>query len=135
MTNNQAVELFDYWLLNIVRHKDRRIRQSFLAENLFGDCPPRQVFSAGRGILVIGDFVKLKGHNMKDKVEKVLAKIRVSLQQDGGDIELVGIENGVVKVRLKGACSGCPMSQMTMANFVEAELRKDVPEVKRVQAV
>ena len=72
---------------------------------------------------------------MKDKIEKALAKVRGALQQDGGDIELVGIENGVVKVRLKGACAGCPMSQMTMANFVEAELKKAVPEIKRVQAV
>ena len=72
---------------------------------------------------------------MKEKIEKALAKIRGTLQQDGGDIELVGIENGVVKVRLKGACAGCPMSQMTLANFVEAELKKAVPEIKRVQAV
>ena len=72
---------------------------------------------------------------MKEKVEKALGKIRAALQQDGGDIELVGIESGVVKVRLKGACAGCPMSQMTMANFVEAELKKSVPEIKKVQAV
>ena len=72
---------------------------------------------------------------MKEKIEKALGKIRVALQQDGGDIELIGIENGVVKVRLKGTCAGCPMSQMTMTNFVEAELKKAVPEVKRVQAV
>lgn len=72
---------------------------------------------------------------MREKIEKVLAKIRVGLQRDGGDIELVGIENGVVKVRLKGACAGCPMSQMTMANFVEEAIRKEVPEVKRVEAI
>ncbi len=72
---------------------------------------------------------------MKEKIEKALSKIRSGLQQDGGDIELVGIENGVVKVRLKGACAGCPMSQMTLANFVESELKKAVPEVKKVQAV
>lgn len=72
---------------------------------------------------------------MKDKIEKALAKIRVALQQDGGDIELVGVEKDVVKVRLKGACAGCPMSQMTLANFVEQELKKAVPEIKRVQAV
>lgn len=71
----------------------------------------------------------------KEKVENALARIRKTLQQDGGDIELVGIDDGVVKVRLKGACSGCPMSQMTLTNFVEAQLRKEVPEVKRVQAV
>lgn len=72
---------------------------------------------------------------MKEKIEKALAKIRAGLQQDGGDIELVAIENGVVKVRLKGACAGCPMSQMTLANFVETALRKEVPEIKRVEAV
>ncbi|MFA6321054.1 MAG: NifU family protein [Candidatus Omnitrophota bacterium] len=72
---------------------------------------------------------------MKEKVEKVLAKVRMALQQDGGDIELVSIEDGVVKVRLKGACGCCPMSQVTLSNFVEAELKKAVPEVKKVQAV
>jgi len=72
---------------------------------------------------------------MRDKIEKALGKIRAGLQQDGGDIELVSVENGVVKVRLKGACAGCPMSQMTLANFVERELKKEVPEVKKVEAV
>ena len=48
---------------------------------------------------------------------------------------MVGVENGVVKVRLKGACAGCPMSQMTMVNFVENELRRAVPEVRKVEAV
>ncbi|MDD3906391.1 MAG: NifU family protein [Candidatus Omnitrophica bacterium] len=71
----------------------------------------------------------------KTNIEKALDKIRGVLQQDGGDIELVGIDKGVVQVRLKGACAGCPMSQMTLANFVEAELKKAVPEVKKVQAV
>ena len=72
---------------------------------------------------------------MREKIEKALEKIRAGLQQDGGDIELVGIDKGVVKVRLKGACAGCPMSRMTLANFVEAELKKAVPEVKKVEAV
>ncbi|MFA4982023.1 MAG: NifU family protein [Candidatus Omnitrophota bacterium] len=72
---------------------------------------------------------------MKEKIEKALESIRAGLQQDGGDIELVGVENGVVKIRLKGACAGCPMSQMTLANFVETELRKQVPEIKKIQAV
>lgn len=72
---------------------------------------------------------------MREKIEKALVKIRQALQQDGGDIELVSIDQGVVKVRLKGACSGCPMSQMTLANFVEGELRKAVPEIKKVEAV
>ena len=72
---------------------------------------------------------------MKEKIEKALEKIRAALQQDGGDIELVSAEGGAVKVRLKGACSGCPMSQMTLANFVERELKKAVPEIKTVEAV
>ena len=72
---------------------------------------------------------------MKEKIEKALAKVRQALQQDGGDIELVAIEDGVVKVRLKGACAGCPMSQMTLANFVDRELKKAVPEIKRVEPV
>jgi Fe-S cluster biogenesis protein NfuA len=70
-----------------------------------------------------------------EKIEKALAKVRAALQQDGGDIELVGVENGVVKVRLKGACAGCPMSQMTLANFVEKELKAAAPEIKRVEPV
>ena len=70
-----------------------------------------------------------------EKIEKALAKVRAGLQQDGGDLELVSIENGVVKVRLKGACAGCPMSQMTLANFVEREIKNAAPEVKRVEAV
>ena len=72
---------------------------------------------------------------MEDKIKKALEKVRKGLQQDGGDIELVDVENGVVKVRLKGACSGCPMSRMTLANFVEKELKGAVPEIKRVEAV
>jgi Fe-S cluster biogenesis protein NfuA len=72
---------------------------------------------------------------VKEKIEKALAKIRVGLQQDGGDIELVSADDGVVKVRLKGACAGCPMSQMTLANFVEKELKAAVPEIKRVEPV
>ena len=54
------------------------------------------------------------------------------MQKDGGDIELVAIENGVVKVRLKGACAGCPMSQMTLKNAVEQKLKKEVPGIKTV---
>ena len=72
---------------------------------------------------------------MREKVENVLKKIRSGLQQDGGDIELVDVVNGVVKVRLKGACAGCPMSQMTMANYVEQAIKKEVPEIKKVEAV
>ena len=72
---------------------------------------------------------------MRENVEKVLQKIRPSLQADGGDIELVDIQDGVVKVRLTGACSGCPMSQMTLKMGVERVLKEEVPEVIGVEAV
>jgi len=71
---------------------------------------------------------------MKEKVEEALGRIRNALKMDGGDIELVGIENNVVTVRLKGACAGCPFSQMTIRNFVEKELKKAVPEIEKVEA-
>jgi Fe-S cluster biogenesis protein NfuA len=72
---------------------------------------------------------------MREKVEKALEKIRPSLQADGGDVELVDVEDGVVKVRLKGACAGCPMSQMTLKNGIEAILKKEIPEIKSVESV
>jgi Fe-S cluster biogenesis protein NfuA len=73
---------------------------------------------------------------MKEKVEKALNEIRPYLQVDGGDLELVEVtDDGVVKVRLKGACCGCPMSQMTLSQGVGRELMKMVPEVKRIEAV
>ncbi len=72
---------------------------------------------------------------MKEKVEKALEKIRPSLQADGGNIELVDVADGVVKVRLTGACGACPMSQMTLKMGVERALKQQVPEVKRVEAV
>ncbi|MFP4347904.1 MAG: NifU family protein [Thermodesulfobacteriota bacterium] len=71
---------------------------------------------------------------MKDKVLTVLDKIRPALQRDGGDVELVDIsEDGVVKVRLQGACAGCPMSQMTLRNGIEKVLKQEIPEVKAVE--
>ncbi len=72
---------------------------------------------------------------MFERVAKVLETIRPGLQADGGDIELVGVEDGVVKVRLMGACAGCPMSMMTLQMGVERVLKKEVPEVVRVEAV
>jgi len=71
---------------------------------------------------------------MKEKVEEVLGRIRNALKMDGGDIELVNVENNVVTVKLKGACAGCPFSQMTIRNFVEKELKKAIPEVEKVEA-
>ncbi len=72
---------------------------------------------------------------MEDKVTKVLEAIRPGLQMDGGDIELVGVESGVVKVRLMGACAGCPMSMMTLQMGVERAIKREIPEVVRVEAV
>ncbi len=74
--------------------------------------------------------------NMKEQVEQALDKIRPALQRDGGGIELVDVEeDGVVKVRLTGACGGCPMSQMTLKQGVERIVKQMVPEVKTVEAV
>ena len=72
---------------------------------------------------------------MRDLVEKALAKIRPMLERDGGSVELVEIEGTVVKVRLTGACHGCPMSQMTLKAGVERIVKQDVPEVTAVVAV
>jgi len=72
---------------------------------------------------------------MKEQVQEALEKIKPMLQADGGDVELVDIDNGTVKVRLKGACSGCPMSQMTLKNGIERFLKKEVPEVESVESV
>ncbi len=73
---------------------------------------------------------------MREKVEAVLGKIRPALQNDGGDVELVDVDDqGIVKVRLQGACSGCPMASMTLKNGIEKVLKESIPEVKEVVAV
>ena len=72
---------------------------------------------------------------LRDRVEKALEDVRPQLQTDGGDIELVEIENDVVKVRMKGACAGCPMSTMTLQWGVEQFLKKKIPEISRVEAI
>jgi len=73
---------------------------------------------------------------MKEQVEKVLEKIRPFLQRDGGDVELVEVENdGIVKVRLKGACSGCAGATMTLKNAIEDTLKQEILEVKSVEQV
>ncbi len=69
---------------------------------------------------------------MKEKVQKLIDKVRPMLQADGGDVELVDVAGGVVKVRLKGACAGCPMSQMTLRNGIERMLKKEIPEITSV---
>ncbi len=72
---------------------------------------------------------------MRPEVEKTLNKIRPALQADGGDVELVDVEGGVVKVRLTGACGGCPMATITLKNGIEALLKEEIPAVERVEAV
>ena len=73
---------------------------------------------------------------MREKIQAVLDTVRPTLQADGGDVELVDVTaDGVVQVRLQGACKGCPMSQMTLKNGIERIILKAVPEVKRVEAV
>lgn len=73
---------------------------------------------------------------LKERVEKVIRKIRPFLRGDGGDIQLVSVsDDGIVKVRLTGACRGCPMAAMTLKNTIEANIKKEIPEVKKVLAV
>lgn len=72
---------------------------------------------------------------MKDRVEQVINRIRPAVQMDGGDIELVDVVNGLVRLRLVGACSGCPSSTMTLKMGIERAIRAEVPEITGVEAV
>jgi Fe-S cluster biogenesis protein NfuA len=73
---------------------------------------------------------------LRDRVSEVLDRVRVFLQRDGGDVELVDVtDDGVVRVRLQGACKGCPMSQITISRGVEAALKEEIPEVDHVEPV
>ena len=72
---------------------------------------------------------------MQEKIEAVLSQIKPVLQADGGDVELVDISDGVVKVRLTGACAGCPMSTMTLRMGIERVLKEQIPDIMEVVAV
>jgi len=72
---------------------------------------------------------------MREKVEEVLAEVRPALLADGGDVELVDVKDGVVSVKLTGACAGCPMSSMTLKSGIERVIKERVPEVTEVVAV
>lgn len=72
---------------------------------------------------------------IREQVEAVLDKIRVGLKTEGGDIELIDVKDDIVYVRLMGACGTCPMSTLTMKNWVETTIKKEIPEVKAVQAI
>ncbi len=73
--------------------------------------------------------------SIKKRVQDALNEIRPQIQMDGGDVELVAVENTTVKVRLVGHCAGCPMSAMTLKNGVEALVKERVPEIQKVEAV
>ena len=72
---------------------------------------------------------------MKEKVEEVLEKIRPALVRDGGNVELVAVNDGTVEVKLTGACAGCPFSTMTLKMGIEQILKQEIPEIKEVIAV
>ncbi|MEJ2725540.1 MAG: NifU family protein [Deltaproteobacteria bacterium] len=73
---------------------------------------------------------------LKEKIENALDQVRPALQADGGDVQLVDVDDeGLVKVKLMGACGGCPMSQMTLRMGIEKVLKQNVPEVKAVESV
>jgi len=72
---------------------------------------------------------------MRDKVEEVLNKIRPNLMRDGGNVELIDVNDGTVKLKLTGACAGCPMSTLTLKMGIERILKQEIPEVKEVVAI
>ena len=72
---------------------------------------------------------------MEEDIKKALAEIRPMLQADGGDVEYIGVEGDVVKVKLKGACGGCPMATITLKNGIETFIKKRVPGVSSVQSI
>ncbi len=72
---------------------------------------------------------------MREEVEKALAKVRPALQADGGDVELVDVRDGIVSVKLTGACGSCPMSQMTLKAGIERAIKEAVPGIKGVESV
>ena len=74
-------------------------------------------------------------YDLKERVEKSLDTIRPALMADGGNVELVDVEDGIVKVRLQGACGTCPSALMTLKQGIEVRVKEDVPEIKEVEAV
>jgi Fe-S cluster biogenesis protein NfuA len=72
---------------------------------------------------------------MEEKIKEVLQEVRPSLQRDGGDVEFVRYNDGIVELKLTGACAGCPFSQLTIKNYIEKLLQERIPEIKEVKAV
>lgn len=83
----------------------------------------------------MGGENKKMSENIEKRVEKVLDEIKPRIQADGGDIELVEVEKNTVRVRLKGACAGCPMAALTLKQGVERVIKAKVPEIISVEAV
>jgi Fe-S cluster biogenesis protein NfuA len=79
--------------------------------------------------------VKRMSETVQRKVEKALDEIRPNIQADGGDVQLVAVEKGIVKVRLQGHCVGCPMSALTLKQGIEAHIKRRVPEVVKVESI
>ena len=79
--------------------------------------------------------VNTMNQTIRERVAKALEELRPRLQADGGDVELLGVDNGIVQVRLKGACAGCPMATITIKMGVEQYLKKKIPEIVRVEAL
>lgn len=77
----------------------------------------------------------MANETMQEQVKRVLEDVRPALQRDGGDVEFVDVKDGVVQVKLQGACAGCPMSQMTLAFGIQRVLKEKIPEIERVEAV
>ena len=71
---------------------------------------------------------------LKERVQEVLNKVRLGLQADGGDVELIDIKDGVVTVALRGACGSCPFSLMTLKQGIEARIKEEIPEIKEVES-
>jgi len=74
-------------------------------------------------------------NSMEEKIKEVLEEVRPSLKRDGGDVEFVKYNNGIVELKLKGACAGCPLSQLTIKSYIEVLLKDKIPEIKEVKAV
>lgn len=84
---------------------------------------------------MVGDIITLEVKVMREEVERVLGRVRPALKADGGDVELVEVDGGIVRVRLTGACGGCPMASLTLKNGIEAALKEEIPSVERVESV
>ena len=87
-----------------------------------------------KALLIVRDH-KHMGESVEERVRKALEELRPNLQADGGDVQLVAVDKGIVKVKLKGACAGCPMSTMTVQWGIENFLKKKIPEITKVEAV